>query len=61
MAKKKIESASEAAAAIARLTPAKRQLLINAMRTQLPNMRGATAEEVEQFLTEYVANNKIPL
>lgn len=57
---KKLETEAEVAEAITRLTPAKRQLLINAMRTLYPN-RKLTAKQVDQFLIDFVTHHKIPL
>jgi hypothetical protein len=55
---KKIETAQEAACAIAQLTPRKIELLVAGLKAQHPNLTHMSDKEVRQFLTDYITNNQ---
>lgn len=53
----KIETAADAAAAVKRLTPANRKLLIRALAAQHPNLASKTDSEISRMLTQFVKRN----
>lgn len=53
----KIETAEQAAAVVKRMSATNRQLLIQGLRAQHPNLRNASDREISRLLTQFVQRN----